>query len=113
MEVVMTDDLRLLAMESAFTEGRIADSRWLENETLVVAILEGGRPRIFSFARDELISWQRRAWEYGGDHPWAEFEECVAATYERSSEILELEAVNRWAAANVSTVATTPGATRK
>ena len=33
------DDLRLLAMEAAFTEGRIADSRWVGDDTLVVATM--------------------------------------------------------------------------
>ena len=37
----MTDDLRLLAMESAFIENRIADSRWVGNDMLVIAIVDG------------------------------------------------------------------------
>ena len=45
-----------------------------------------------TFARDELIAWQKRAWEYGKRNPWLEFEELLAATYERSApELLQIE----------------------
>ena len=44
-----------------------------------------------TFERDELIAWQKRAWEYGKRNPWLEFEQCVFETRERPPEMLQLE----------------------
>ena len=49
------DDLRLLAMQEALTENRPANSCWINNEILVVATLQGGRPHISTFSRKELL----------------------------------------------------------
>ena len=88
------DDLKLLAMESALTENRLADSCWVNNDTLVVATIENGRPHLAMFSREILLEWQRRAWDLGRTESWLEFDELLAATYERPPpELLPLEQI--------------------
>ena len=88
------DDLRLLSMQEALTENRPADSCWINNEILVVATLQGGRPRISTFSRAELLAWQKRAWALGKQERRLGFEELLAATYQRPAlAMLQLEAV--------------------
>ena len=49
----------------------------------MVATLQGGRPRISTFSREELLAWQKRAWDLGKQERWLGFEELLAATYLR------------------------------
>ena len=86
----MPDQLRLIAMQAALTEGygESCKACWV-GSTLVLATVTSGKAQIRIFSREQLLAWYGRAWDFGFDSPDEEFSTCVLATFERPLELLD------------------------